>query len=100
MLIGNGRLRGCVEETMRKVRVRVRFGGGDAVNLGDVAGGEFLDATVVSSDAESSKAVLLGERNLGGQFLGFINLAQLRQDVDLLNRDGQQLGLLLLFAEV
>lgn len=44
--------------------------------------------------------VLLSEGNFGGQFLCFINLAQLCQDVDLLHSNWQQLGFLLFFAEV
>lgn len=65
------------------------FGGGDAVDLGNVAGREFLDATVVSGYSKLVTDVLLCKRNLGGQFLGLVNLAQLRQDIDLLNSNWQ-----------
>jgi hypothetical protein len=100
MLVGNGGLRRCVEETMREVRVRVLFGGGDAVDLGDVAGGEFFNTAVVSSESGLFVVILLGEWNLGGQFLCFINFAQLREHIDLLYGNWQQLGLFLFVAEV
>ena len=76
------------------------FGGGDAVDLGNVAGREFLNATVVSGYSALVTDVLLCKRNLGGQFLGLVNLAQLRQDIDLLNSNWQQLGLFFFFAKV
>ena len=44
--------------------------------------------------------VLLSEGDLGGQLLCFIRLAQLREHIDLLHGNWQQLGLPLFLAEV
>jgi hypothetical protein len=54
-----------MEEAMRKVWVGVFFRGCNAVDLSDVASGEFFDAAAVSIRKIFFWAVLLSERDLG-----------------------------------
>jgi hypothetical protein len=66
----------------------VLFRGSDAVNLGDVAGRQLLDAAVVSNDLVIDKlASLLCERDASNQRFCFLKLPELGQDVDLLYCD-------------